>query len=387
MKIEQSLFNFDPNKENIKRQIYSVQPIRNVHTETRQRSIAQDVRKNKRQAFAVEGVRGLIEEEQDALLFASTMAKFNYSIKHGYMNDIGVGLYTMLTQEQGLYDFQEIFDEEREAIAARIIVSRETLYKAAFGILVNNNGRAVHGAADIVKEGKKYIMPIITGKAPMPEAYGSVQKVGVDGKPIQAVIHGKPIDINKRMTGAKDALVIDIDYFFFPIKTKKNNLITKETFIHQVAGLTSFLKYGSKLHNKGKRGLINTTTARRIIMTAQAGFELRYFAPDIIKQQRNDRVNVVLRRRCVKDLYPSAYDKKTERYRFKDFSNAVSMAGQYFHTAMSETGLKEEILRIDKFVKKEEDKLSNKLLIPARDKGAEFPKNKNEVYIKADKIK
>jgi hypothetical protein len=46
---------------------------------------------------------------------------------------------------------------------------------------------------------------------------------------------------------------------------------------------------------------------------------------------------------------------------------------------MSETGLKEEILKIDK--------LSDKLLIPARDKGAEFPTNKNEVYIKADKIK
>ena len=394
MKSERSLINFDPKKEKIKSQLFAIQPMRTLYGETRLVTLADDIEARKRDAFEQQGFKGVVEEYEDALLYASTMAKLNYSITHGYMNDLCIGIYTMLTQGQGLYDFHEIFDDEGNAIAARVILSKQTLFKALFGLLVDDNGRALAGCGDIVHDGKKYIMPIITGKKPSPEAYGSIHKINSVGDPVKAVIHGKPLDVNKRITGtiASDAIMLDLDYFFFPVKIENKKFIANEKYIHQVAGLTSFIKLGSKItrQKQQKNKFINATTARKIIMSAQAGYELRYFVPGIVKEQRGNRVNIVFKRESVRDLYPMAYDAKTEWIRYNEFINAVNMAGEYFHAAMIETGLKERILKSDDAArrrgKKEDELVSRKLLCPARNKGAEFPLNKNKVYIKADVI-
>ena len=147
-------------------------------------------------------------------------------------------------------------------------------------------------------------------------------------------------------------------------------------YIHQVAGLTSFLQLGAKIQREGKKtGSIDVTTARKIILSAQAAYELRYFAPDIVRENQSGRINISLRRGAVKDLYPSAISRHG-RIRFKEFSDAVSLAGQYYNKAIEATGIKDELIK------------RGKIIIPATERGAEFPKDHPQiVYIKADKAK
>lgn len=388
---EQTLLNFDKTKENIQRQITAIVPTRNIHTETGRGRIAQDVKDGKRKpyskktAFELEGVKGLISKDADALLVAASIARYKYSINNAYISDIGAGLYTMITtQRKGLYDCREIGSKDPktgkwEAFGARVIISLDTLYKAAFGALVDHNGRAIHGAGDIVDAAKDNIIPIIDGKVPMPRAYASVQKINSQtGEKYEAVIEGEPIRVYRKVSGAKDALIIDLDYFFFPAieKGKDKGLKAADLYIHQVAGLTSFLQLGARIHRGGiKTGSIDVTTARKIILSAQAAYELRYFAPDIVKENQSGRINISLRRKAVGDLYPSAVDNQGY-IRYKEFSNAVSLAGQYFNNAIEATGIKDDLIE------------KGKIIIPATEHGAEFPKEYPQmIYIKADRVK
>jgi len=81
---EQALLNFDISKENIPRQITAIVPTRNIHTETGRSRIAQEIEDGKRKpyskriAFELEGVKGLINREQDALLVAASIARYKY---------------------------------------------------------------------------------------------------------------------------------------------------------------------------------------------------------------------------------------------------------------------------------------------------------------------
>lgn len=152
----------------------------------------------------------------------------------------------------------------------------------------------------------------------------------------------------------------------------------KGQYIHQVAGLTAFLQLGareinSRIGNSAKA--IDVQTARKIILTTQAAYELRTFAPDIVQENHSHRINISLRRNAVKDLYPSAVDN-TGWIRYKDFSNAVAMSGLYYNEAINFTGIKDELIK------------QNEVVLLATEGGAEFPKDlPNVVYIKADKVK
>lgn len=377
MKLEQTLLDFDASQENIPRQITAICPTRNLYPETQKSKVVEDVVKTRRIAFEIEGVRGLIQNTEDAIEVAASLARFRYSVNNAYISDIGAGLYSMLTTGQGLYDKRELIDSQTgQPTCARIILSMDTLYKALFGPLVNDKGRALDGAGEIVKEAKKKVIPILNGEVAMPRAYASIQKIK-DNKTIEAVIEGEPIHVYRQVSGARDALVIDLDYFFFPAIEKDRGMTATDLFIHQIAGMTAFLQYGRFLvGQKEKRaGLVQTLAARKILLAAQAAYELRYFAPEIVRKNLKGRINIALRRGGVKDLHPSAVDT-SGRIRFKDFSIAVAQAGQYFRAAMEETEIT-NLLR---------DK-TDKILIPAIDKGAEFPPERPKiVYIKADQL-
>lgn len=378
MNLERALLNFDPKKENIPRQITAICPTRNIHPETRREIIAKDVQDGRRTAFEVDGVRGLIEDNNGAFEVAASLARYRFSAANAYIADIGAGLYTMLTKGQGLYDYREQLDGNTgEPTCARIILSVETMYKALLGPLVNENGYALRGAGDIVKEAKKEVMPIINGQVTMPRAFASIQKIK-DGRKIEAVISGEPIRVYRKMTGARDALVIDLDYFFFPAIEKKRGKTANDLFIHQVAGMTAFLQYGRYLVNQSENkpgNMINALAARKILLAAQAAYELRYFAPEIVKETAGGRTNIALRRDAIPELYPSAIDRKTGRIRFKDFSDAVAASGRYFRAAMDETGIADQLLNSE-----------GAILVPAENKGAEFPPETPKiVYIKADR--
>lgn len=408
MNAEQQLLKFDKTKENIPRQITAAVCTRPIYPEVVKGYIA-DKAKNKdydkiysspQKRFEMEGIQGYIEKTEDALIVAGSLARYRYSVDNAYISDIGAGLHSMVTlQNKGLFEWYELQSISMttgiiEKTGARIVLSTDTLRKAMFGSLVDHNGRAIHGAGDIVGDAWEKIQPILDGKVPMPRAYASIRKniyqANEKGKlikdkkgnyifdrTIEALVEGEPIRVYRKMSGARDALIIDLDYFFFPAVESNGELKMKEQYLHQVAGLTSFLQLGARIHRGGiKTGSIDVTTARKIILAAQAAFELWTFAPGIVKENQSGRINISLRRGAVGDLYPSAVDKGTGRIRFKEFSDAVSLAGQYFNNAIEATGIKEELLT------------HKNILIPATNKGAEFPKEHPQiVYIKADRAK
>jgi hypothetical protein len=387
---EQSLFDFDPKKEKIPRQITNIVPTRDLYPEIHKEQLSKTIidaaeKENRRIRFEIEGVQGLIESKEDALKVAASLARYRFSVNNAYISDIGSGLYTMLTTNAaGLYDWRALTDSKTgKAVSARITISIETLYKAAFGPLVNDRGRALDGAGDIVQEAKDKINPIIDGLVAMPRAYASIHKKRAeDGSIIEAIIEGEPIHVYRKMSGARDALIIDLDYFFFPaIEKNDGTLKTNDQFLHMVAGLTSFLQLGRLLEGREKRpgeSLPEVLTARRILLSAQAGYELRYFSPFIAKENASGRMNIALRRGSVADLYPAAVDKRPDgqrRYRFGEFSKAVACSGRYFRAAMKATGIEDALIK------------NGKVIVPATEKGAEFPEMKpNIVYIKADRL-
>jgi len=407
MNAEQALLKFDKTKENIPRQITAAVCTRPLYPEVVKGYIADKINNkdydniylSQQKRFEIEGIKGYIEKNEDALLVAGSLARYKYSVNNAYISDIGAGLHSMVTtQGEGLFEWHELQSinmktNEVEKTGARIILSTDTLRKAMFGPLVDHNGRAIHGAGDIVGEAWDKIQPFLDGKVPMPRAYASIHKniyqtnekgkllKDKNGKFIfshtaEAIVEGEPVRIYRKVSGARDALIIDLDYFFFPAIETDGELRMKDQYLHQVAGLTSFLQLGSKIQSRGKKQGIGVLTARKIMLAAQAAFELWTFAPGIVKENQSGRFNISLRRQAVGDLYPSAVDKGTGRIRFKEFSDAVSLAGQYFNNAIEATEIKDELLKHEK------------ILIPAIEKGAEFPEEHPQiVYIKADSAK
>jgi hypothetical protein len=379
---EQKLIGLDKTKENIPRLVTAIVPTRNIHTEAGRKRIAEQVKTGKREPYEVkqskfelEGVRGVIEKTEDALFYAASLARYKYSVNNAYISDIGAGLYSMVTtQGKGLYEWYELSSKSMKTgkiskTGARIICSLSTLRKAMFGPLVDRNGRAIAGTGDIVGDAWEKIVPILDGKVPMPRAYASINLPNDD---TEIVIEGEPIHVYRKLSGARDAFIIDLDYLFFPALEGNRGVKVKTQYLHQVAGLTSFLQLGSKIHSNGKQSGIGVMTARKIILVAQAACELEYFAPGIVKETKAGRINISIRRKAIGDLYPSAVDNQGNP-RFKVFSDAVALAGQYFIHAMDETGIMDDLIK-------------GKVIIPATNRGAEFPKEYPQiVYIKADR--
>ena len=395
---EQLLINFDKTKENIPRQITNITPVRDVWGMTQRYTLSEQVKRREIQAyrtpegrFDIDGIIGEIKEQEDASKVAAIIARYKYTIQNHYLSDIAAGLYTMLTTSQGLYDVTEIGTRDNTGkftpTGARIICSLSTLYKAAFGSLVNRNGNAINGTGSIIHEAKKQIMPIINGEIPMPRAYASIHKKQKGGtiKNIAAVIEGEPIRVYRKLSGAKDALIIDLDYYFFPCSFTNDIFNTKkgEPFIHRVAGQTVFMQLGSMLENKDKKkSQITIDTAIKILTAVQAAFELSYFVKGIVKENNAGRINISMRRKIIPNIYPAAIDNSTGYVRWKKFSDAVSLTGKYFNRAMEFTGIKNELLKI------RDAQGRNLILIPAIEKGAEFPEQYlNTVYLKVDRLK
>jgi hypothetical protein len=154
-----------------------------------------------------------------------------------------------------------------------------------------------------------------------------------------------------------------------------------------VAGLTSFLQLGSRYvdeyleTNTDIEGYLSPErrpdiiTMRKILLAEGTAFQLGRLYPGIIKVN-NRRADIAIRRSAIKNIYPSAYKIKNNRdyYDFKLFSDAVAHTGRAFSAAIYNTGIKDEL------------KKNKNIFIPAYDKGAEFPEDKeNIVLLKMDK--
>lgn len=397
---EQIALNLDHSKENVPRQITSTMPVRGIWPITHRATLSEQIKNKEKYAyvsperkFDFEGVKGVVEREEDAFKAAVTMASYRYTITNHHLADSGSGLYSMVTTNQGLYDVKEVGTRDRQGIftptGARIVCSSSTLWKAMFGPLVNHNGNAIDGAGDIVRKAKEKIMPILNGTMPTPRAYASIKKTvkQEDGslKKVEAIVSGSPITVYRQVTGARDAYIIDIDYSFFPMQLENNifKAVGGEPFIHRVAGQSAFLQLGSMLERRsGNQFSIKIDTAIKILTAAQAVFEMSYFAPGIVKENNSGRVNISLRRDAIRDICPSVVNSTTGRIDFQAASYIVAQTGKIFNRAIDYTGIRGELLKLTDRDGKP------RILIPARSQGAEFPHEyPGTVYIKVDRMR
>jgi hypothetical protein len=382
---ETRLAQYDPQSDTVKKQITAIIPYRNAWPETQKNRTAAEVRMRDRTAWEIfvddDGLPEVRRDDRSPDIVAQAIAQYRYTVQHGHWADLGAGLYTMVTNDACLYDYFVNIKRDRhgnERITSfTIITSLQTLFKATFGPLLHDNGRAIHGAGDIVESGKRQIMGILTGQIPEPHAYTSINRRYDDGSQIRSVIRGKPITLYQSISGERDAVALDLDCLFYPISERRGGgLKTDDLFLHTVAGLTSVLQFGAKLHrlHTGERA-INADIARRIILSAQAAYELGRHSTHIVKTTRSGRVNIAIKREAVRELYPAAVDS-TGWIRFKQFSDAVAAAGQCYRHALEATGIMDTLAQRDD------------ILIPATEKGAEFPEDRpGVVYIKADTAK
>lgn len=371
--------NFDKSKETIKNQKQVINHSRIVRPEVERNRIIEETMQGKRignlleigdgdrEAFLLHGgIQTLIKNEADAETLALSLAQINYGVKLGLFRDLACGLTTAYTNKgYSFYHKKTLIDMETQRPDCTIFtLSHEALWKLIFGVLVDENGRAITGAGDIVKEGKKRIMPILTGQEVEPSAIATINFPDNSNNP-NLVIEGKPILVRK---WTKNAVQLQVEHCFFPISSKG---LIKGSYINQVAGLSSFLAYGLSLRHKDnqKKLLTRTEGARRLILTIQAAYGFKWFSPAIAKDNGFGRVSIALQRKSIKDLCPTAANKYNDRINWKYFSNFVASVGRIYDKALEVTGIKSE--------------LTEDVLIPPTERGAEFPERyKDVVYVK-----
>jgi hypothetical protein len=216
----------------------------------------------------------------------------------------------------------------------------------------------------------------------MPRATATLKKVPQsDGSEADAWISGEPLHIHRATKGLSDLVAIDLDAEIAPIKIEGGKVLADDQFIHNVAGLTAMLQLGKRYTDDEGKG-IKAKTAKTIILTMQAALELSRITGMGVHKNSTGRINITIRRAAVPGLVPGAMrdmGKPTQRINYKEVSNAIAKAGQYFYKAIELTGIIDEL----------EDS-SSPIYIPALDRGAEFPEGipyKNVVYFKADPLR
>ncbi len=361
---------FDESKEHIKRQTTAITPMRVVYPETQRSKIASEIEAGRRRAFESDGVLGLVESSEDAEYVARIMARLKYGSSHILFNDLASGLYSAYTRKETFAEEpRQLVDKETQRPVKTVFtLSHEGLFKLMLGPLVNDKGRAISGAGPVVSQLKDQILPILRGEEVEPIACSSIQKKGKDGQVIEAAVFGKPIVIDK---WTSNAVRIMLDHYFFPIL--ESDTRAGDKYLNQVAGLAAFLNFGRYLlRQTGKGGFPQTPDAHKLILSVQAAFEMQGFAPGIVRENSIGRHNVIFRRAAIKDLRPEAIES-TGRPNFRAFSDFVSNVGQMYRAALDETGI--------------EDQLPANVLIPATEKGAEFPTDQRVVFVKVDRKK
>lgn len=401
---------FDSTKEKIGRQLVSVYPVSNVHGEIRKKALAEDVKNQEREyiedlpklddgerekakfkEFAAKGIQAYIETEDQAIQAAQLIAQQKFLKSNALLADLAAGLFTIATrpgQYQAFADIRQTIERDpntgqEEITGIHIICTESAIRKALLGPLVDERGKTIPGAGPTVFEAMRMIRPVLEGIAPPPRTITSIQ-----GEGVKVVLQGEPIRIyqHERIKGGNQKefiYSIYLDNQFFPAIYENGEFRSNTLYIHQIAGLTSFLDFGRNLlRKKGYEGkIIEAIPARRIIGAAQAAFELSPFAPGIVKQNNQGRANIAIRRSAIPDIIPEAADRVSSGnpwIRWKDASHLTGQAGIIFYEALEATGIRETIQR---------EYGGKKMFIPATEKAMEFPKDYPKMaYIKSESI-
>jgi hypothetical protein len=377
-------------KDNTSRLITTITPARDVFPMVQGQKILHEAIENARErdrelTFLHKGIQAVLRTDEEILNVSKALALFNYNREQHYIADMYTGLYTMLTRGEKFIDIIKVCvknpDNTERLTHIRIVTTLQTLYKAALGPLVNDKGRSLNGTYEIVHDAKKIIEPILYGKAAMPRATVTLKDVKIQSGEIGDVwISGEPLHIH-RITNS-DLVAVDLDMDFAPVKFDNDKILAGDQFINNVAGLTAMLQLG-KRYTDDKIGTgITAGVAKQIILTFQTGMELKRIIGFSIPKNKSDRLNVTVRRAALPGMFPSAVrnrGKPDERLNYKEISNTVAKAGQYFYEAIQLTGILNEL-----------DRNPNPIYIPALDRGVEFPEGmdyKNVVYFKADRLR
>lgn len=368
-------FLFDKSKENIRRQVRASTPIRIVYGEAAKKYVEGQVINNERKLIINKGVRGIIEDEDDAALVAQVFANLNYSIENAVFADMGTGLYTAYSQDPNVfYDVETSYfnGDKNRPDRTRFTLSWEGVYKVLFGPLVDDNGRAVTGAGPIVNELKKRVKPALLGVESEPIALASINTP--DGEQVSFV--GKPITLvayNDR------AVQVSVDHMFYPLLTTEDKFKTKEKFLHTPAGLTGLLALGARERRGEGIWTPQTQVSRRLILTAQAAYEMHRFAPGITKKTRQGRIDIVLRRHVISELFPEVSKPSMKgKVRYGEAIRKVGAIGDVYRRGIEKLGIL--------------DQLHDATFLLADRSAAEFPgedvdHNQNAVFIKGDPVK
>ena len=368
---DEPLTNFNARRERIGRQTSVVYPVRNVYGETRRHELADDIRSGASR-YADVGVRDVIHRSPaEAAAIAMIVAKLKYGARHAQYHDLGTGLYSALTRPSSgiqFHDVQHLRNDSGQIKKTAVTISREGLEKIVFGPLVNDQARAVTGAGPVVKELRKSFHSVLYGAEPEPFAAASVMT-----ERGQIVIHGRPITVNK-FHG--DVFLIELDNAFFPLIQNADGELRarNEPYIHSVAGLYGVWAFGAWLQKqRGDTGIPQAPDAHKTLLYLQAASEVRTFAPSVVQKQGNGRYNFTFRRMpTVRELRPSCVS--SEGYvRYAEFSRFISGVGRAYLAAIQKLGILND--------------LHPHVLIPATDKGAQFPPENDEiVYVKAEQV-
>jgi hypothetical protein len=407
------LFDFDSTKEKIGRQAAAIIPARMIFPEAQFHYVKDQVLEGKRtleisnqeeaeaqqtERFMREGVRAYTDTIEKAEKATQALAISQFYKANAYLADIACGLYSIATnpnERNQLADVQENILRDKNgketSLGMHIICTESAIRKVAAGYLVRDNGETIPGAGDAMAELARIVNPILSGITTPPRVYASYRAIDAQGQPIELLLQGDPIRIYeaKRMTKntTEKLYSVFLDNRFFPVFWDNGFATANDSFIWQVAGLTAMLDYGrqkyiewSKEHRPEQVTFPNTLEARRIMHTVNAAYGLKYFAPGIVKTNSQGRTNVILRRQALDSLVPRGVRREEGKktfYNYKTCSQHIALCGRYMYMAMENTGLLETI--------KQDETLRSKILIPAMNKGAEFPEKYPEaVYIKLD---
>lgn len=323
--------------EKIKKQDNVINPIRDVYPEASRESMQNSKVIPEKNASILKQAQGVADLEE----LATEKALLEYGIENAYLHDLGCGILTALTNKGNSFYDLELTDD-----FIIVSLSVESVRSFLFGFLVNAKGNTIKGAGHLVRTPWYNLQGYLHSEEPAPTAITSIRSTALQRN---ICIKGRPIDFPFVITspdGGEETLgyKVQLNRHFYPIKQDSGGITINDQFLHQVAGLTSFLKYGKMLYTEENPDalVVDAKTARRLILTMQAAYTCNKFpfvSKKIVeKQQSSERIEIALMESAVKSIYPRAV-RGDGRIDYKMFITFVNTVGAYYRRAAKEFGI------------------------------------------------
>lgn len=331
------------------------------------------------------GAASLVTDENDRITFALAVAQHKFFREASYVSDMAAGLFTLITREYQKKNVEWIITQEFSTI---ILIDYRGLLKAVFGYAVNDNGHALHGFGDVVKEGKKIIdemlrlrvmPPAVFSRIPCFDEYQNL----TDFK----VIAGHPVIIREVLynrDGSIDKVAVELSHDFFPIACygDRNRFVRKidrQRYIHSVSALQTVLTIGRKIiaqkhEDSFPIGKIpSVTTAKKLILAEQAAYNLKNIVPELVSINSRGRTSIALQAGFIRENLTGCI-RGDGSVSWKNVSETVAVIGQMYRAGLNALEIFNEI------------QYDENIIIPAMEKACEFRRETPKLmYVKLDK--